>query len=217
MTYDVLLFDLDGTLTDPEEGITKAVQYALSCFGIVENDLRKLISFIGPPLIDGFMEFYGFSKEDAIEAREKYREYYSKQGVLENRIYEGMKELLEKVSKLGKILLVATSKPTYYANVILKHFGISQYFSGVFGAEMNELNHKKSDVIDRAVDFVKEKDLGKFLMIGDRKHDIIGAEVVGIDSIAVLYGFGTKEEFNQHQPTYMVETVKDLEKFLCAH
>jgi len=114
-------------------------------------------------------------------------------------------------------LLVATSKPLYYANIILEHFGIAKHFKGVFGAEMNEIEHKKSDVIKRAIDFAKDSDLSKYLMIGDRKHDIIGAKTVGIDSIAVLYGYGTKEEFEEHKPNYIVSTVSELEQFLLVH
>ncbi len=215
--YDILLFDLDGTLTEPREGITKAVQYALKCAGIVENNLNKLEAFIGPPLIEGFMQLYGFTEEEALEARSKYREYYTAKGALENEVYEGMEDLLKNVEKLGKTMLVATSKPLYYANIILEHFGIAKYFKGIFGAEMNEIDHKKSDVIKRAIEFAGDKELTKYLMIGDRKHDVIGAKTLGIDSIAVLYGYGSKEEFEEYKPNYIVSTVSELEKFLLAH
>lgn len=208
--YDILLFDLDGTLTDPEQGISNAVKYSLSYFGVEEKDMKKLRGFIGPPLIDGYMDICGFSYDNAVIARDKYREYYSEKGVLENSIYPGIKDLLEEMKLMGKRMFVATSKPVYYADIILKHFGILSYFEGVFGAEMSEKQHRKSDVIKKVVSNAGELDLKKHLMIGDRKHDLIGANEVGIDSIGVLFGYGTKEELMEHNPKYIAETVLDL-------
>lgn len=212
--YDIFLFDLDGTLTDPQEGITNSVKFALKYFGINETDEKKLLEFIGPPLIDSFMEFYGFTLDQAVIAREKYREYYSEKGVFENNLYAGIVDLLKKIKLAGKRMLVATSKPELFANITLKHFGIFEYFEAVCGADMNEKQHKKSDVIRKAVAITQEKDLSKFLMIGDRKHDLIGANEVGIDCVSVLYGYGTKDEFLPFNPKFIVPTVAGLEKLL---
>lgn len=212
--YDILLFDLDGTLTDPEEGISNAVKYSLSYFGIEENDMKKLRGFIGPPLIDGYMDICGFSYENALIARDKYRDYYSEKGVLENNIYPGIKDLLEEMKLIGKRMFVATSKPVVYADIILKHFGLFNYFEGVCGAEMSEKQHRKSNVIKKAISIAGESDLKKYLMIGDRKHDLIGANEVGIDSLGVLFGYGTKEELVEYCPKYIAETVSDLERIL---
>lgn len=214
MKYSILLFDLDGTLTDPKEGITKAVKYALEHFGIVEKNEEKLLAFIGPPLIDGFMDFYGFNMEDAIVAREKYREYYSEKGVLENNVYEGIIPLLEKMKSLGKRLLVATSKPVYYAEIILKHFGIFDYFEAVCGAEFNEKQHKKIDVINKAIAISGNLEKSSYLMIGDRKHDLIAANEAKIDCACVLFGYGSLEEFTPYEPKYIVDSVRALEELL---
>lgn len=217
LKYNVLLFDLDGTLTDPQDGITKAVRYALKYFGIEEQNKEKLLAFIGPPLIDGFMDFYGFNSDQAILAREKYREYYSEKGVLENSLYEGIESLLLKMKSIGKRLIVATSKPVYYAEIILKHFNISQYFEAVCGAEFNEKQHKKSDVINRAISLSGSMAKSSYLMIGDRMHDLIAANEVGVDCACVLFGYGNLNEFMPYRPKYVVDSVKSLEELLLKH
>ena len=148
---EIILFDLDGTLTDPKEGITKSVQYGLEALGCQEPDLDKLTSFIGPPLTDSYMEFYGFTKEQAEKAVEKYRERFQVKGMYENKIYDGIREMLTKLQKAGKHLGVATSKPWVFAEPILEYFHIKEYFEYVVGSELNGERVRKGDVIKEAL------------------------------------------------------------------
>ena len=194
--YKYLLFDLDGTITDSETGITRCVEYALNHFGIQVNDLRELPPFIGPPLLDSFKDFYNFTDEQAIIATDKYRERYADKGILENELYPGIKELLADAQKNGRTVILATSKPEIFAKRILNHFGLSNYFSFVAGSGLDGSLHTKTDVINYILQSNNITDLSSVVMIGDRKHDIIGAKNVGIDSIGVLYGFGDYKELS---------------------
>ena len=195
--YKYLLFDLDGTITDSETGITRCVEYALNHFGIQVNDLRELTPFIGPPLLDSFKDFYNFTDEQAIIATDKYRERYADKGILENELYPGIKELLADAQKNGRTVILATSKPEVFAKRILDHFGLSNYFSFVAGSGLDGSLHTKTDVINYILQSNKITDLKSVVMIGDRKHDIIGAKNTGIDSIGVLYGFGDYKELSE--------------------
>ncbi len=147
-----ILFDLDGTLTDPMVGITKSVQHALSSYGIQEPDLRALCPFIGPPLKESFMKYYGFSQEKAQEAIGRYREYFADKGIFENRVYEGIPQMLDRLKDRGCRLFVATSKPEAFAVRILKHFRLDRYFDQVYGASMDERLVRKGDVIAYALE-----------------------------------------------------------------
>lgn len=207
--YDIILFDLDGTLTDPGPGITNSVAYALKRYGIEVEDRKSLYSFIGPPLKDSFMKYYGFSEEKAIQAISVYREYFRDRGLFENEVYEGIRELLEKIKSSGRKIVLATSKPEEFAVRILEHFGLIGYFDVVAGASMDETRNKKGDVIKYAMvkgNFTAEK----AIMIGDREHDIFGAKENGIDSIGVLYGYGSEEELKIAGADYIAETVEDI-------
>ncbi len=212
--YDVILFDLDGTLTDPKEGITKAVQYALASFGIDETDLNSLIKFIGPPLKDSFREYYGFNDDAAAVAIKKYREYFAEKGLFENKLYPAIAELLAELSERGKTLFVATSKPTVYAEKILNHFQILKYFKSVVGSNLDGSRVVKSEVIEYVLNKVKMSSDKRIVMVGDRKYDIIGAKEEGIDSIGVLYGYGSSEELKKAMPTYLVDSIKTLRDIL---
>ena len=212
--YDIILFDLDGTLTDPKVGITRAVQYALAAFGIDEPCPDKLTDFIGPPLKQSFMEYYHFDEKKAAEALEKYREYFSETGIYENSIFPGIPRLLGKLADKGKTLAVATAKPTVYAERILKHFEIRNFFSGVSGVSLENSMVEKAEIIHDALQSPDVAGRGKAVMIGDRKHDIIGARKTGIDSIAVLYGYGSYEELQAEKPSHIVNTVAELEALL---
>lgn len=208
--YKYILFDLDGTLTDPKVGITKAVAYALRDFHIDVENLDDLCKFIGPPLKDSFMEYYGFSKEDSDTAIKKYREYFSVKGLYENIVYDGIKEVLQTLKDNKKTLILATSKPKIFALKILEHFDLLKYFDFVSGAELDGTRDKKGDVIAYALAENHIADLSSVLMIGDRKHDIIGAKENYIDSMGVLYGYGNKEEFQKAGADYIVSTVKEI-------
>ncbi len=208
--YEVILFDLDGTLTDPGIGITNSVAYALEKFDIKVTDRTELYKFIGPPLIESFMEFYNFSADDAKKALMFYREYFTEKGILENLVYDGIEELLKKLKEIGKRLCVATSKPEPFAKTILEHFNLSRYFEFIAGSTLEETRTKKHEVIEYALEQLKVTDRTKVIMIGDRKHDVIGAQKSGLDSIGVLFGYGNREELESVKATYIAENVNDI-------
>lgn len=208
--YSTILFDLDGTLTDPKVGITKSVQYALSKLGIHEPDLDKLTCFIGPPLRLTFQQAYHFSPSDTQRAVDHYREYFKTDGMYENVLYNGIPRLLKMLKREFVNLVVATSKPTVFAKQILHHFDIEQFFDHVVGSNLDGTRSTKTEIIECAMRLYPDLSTTGFVMIGDREHDIIGANDNGIDSIGVLYGYGTREEFNQAKATYVVDSVEDL-------
>lgn len=211
--YDVILFDLDGTLTDPGLGITNSVAYALERYGIEVENRESLYPFIGPPLADSFMKFYGFDSEKAMDAITVYREYFRDKGIFENEVYEGVRELLENIKASGRKTVLATSKPEEFAVRILEHFDLAKYFDVVAGASMDEKRNKKGDVIKYAMEkgaFRSEN----AVMIGDREHDIFGARENGLDSIGVLYGYGSRQELENAGADYIAESVQDILRYL---
>lgn len=211
--FKTVLFDLDGTLTDPAEGITNSVAYALERYGIAVEDKRSLNCFIGPPLNDSFMKYYGFTPERAMEAIWVYREYFRDKGIFENEVYEGISELLGKIKESGRKIVLATSKPEEFAVRILEHFDLIKYFDAVAGASMDEKRNKKGDVIKYAMEkggFTAEE----AVMIGDREHDIFGARENGLRSIGVLYGYGDREEFERAGADYIAASVGDIFELL---
>ena len=211
---NVILFDLDGTVTDPKEGITKSVQYALSHFDIHIEDPDELCNFIGPPLRESFKEFFGFNDEDAELATAKYRERFTESGIYKNEIYEGMEDLLKNLKDSGKTLILATSKPTVFAEHILQHFGIDKYFSFICGSELSGERSDKYEIIKYAIEKNGIRDAGSCIMIGDRKFDIIGAKAAGVSNIGVLYGYGSEDELSEAGADYLVRDVRELEKLL---
>lgn len=214
MEKTYLLFDLDGTLTDPMIGITRSVQYALRAYGIEEPDLKVLCPFIGPPLKDSFMKYYDFPEHQAEEAIGKYREYFSVTGIFENRVYDGIEELLQELKDCGKRLLIATSKPEKFAVQILEHFHLAQYFDYVCGASMDEKRVKKGEVIAYALETAGIKDISMAIMIGDREHDIIGAKENHMNSIGVLFGYGSREELERSGADFIAASVEELKNFV---
>lgn len=212
--FDYLFFDLDGTLTDPAQGITNSFIHALKYFGIEIPSYEKLCSFIGPPLVDTFKTQFGFSDEEAAEGVKKYREYFAVKGLLENTVYPGIPELLATLKQNDKKLVVATSKPEEYSIKIIEHFGLSQYFENVCGSLMDETRSKKDEVIEYAIERNHITDRSKILMIGDRKHDMLGAKKCGIAACGILFGYGSREELQTNGADMIAGTVKDLELLL---
>ena len=208
--YKYILFDLDGTLTNPELGITNCVMYALEKFGIKENDRKKLYPFIGPPLTYSFQNFYGLSEEESKQAVAFYRERFSVKGLYENEVYAGVPEILQNLKEQGKKLIIATSKPEEYTIKILKHFELYKYFDFVAGATMDGSRGEKADIITYALESYNIEDKSQAVMVGDRKYDILGAKENGLDSIGVLFGFGDLEELTKAGATYIAETVEDI-------
>ena len=183
MKYKYLLFDLDGTITDSQLGITNSVMYALNKYNIEVKQRSDLFKFIGPPLETSFMEYYNFTKEQALQAVDYYREYFKDTGIFENVIYDKFEELLQYLVKQGYILIVATSKPEVFAKRIIEHFHLEQYFSNVCGSTLDGSRSKKGEVIAYALKENKISNLSQVLMIGDREHDIIGAKENHIDCL----------------------------------
>ncbi|MCC8139356.1 MAG: HAD hydrolase-like protein [Lachnospiraceae bacterium] len=212
-----ILFDLDGTLTESGEGIVKSVQYALEKMGKPEPDAAKLRVFIGPPLIEQFMEYSGMSRPEAEKAVVYYRERYETTGIFENRPYSGIEEMLKALKEKGCLLAVASSKPEFYVLKILEHFHIRDYFDEVVGATMDEKRTGKADVIAEALKRLKlgEKQENIF-MVGDKAHDVIGARKTGIPCIAVSYGYGTMQELLQENPFRIVWSVDELQALLLS-
>lgn len=211
--YSSLFFDLDGTLTDSGPGIINSVKYALNYYGIEEKDQEKLKLFIGPPLVDSFMELYGFSNEKAHEAMAKYREYFSVKGILENSVYNGIYDLLQKLKDSGKKLYIATGKPEIYLTRILKIFDLEKYFIFAGGSDLEETRSQKYQIIDYVIkssNLEMEAREQKILMVGDRKHDIIGAKKNSIHSCGVLWGYGSEEELKENGADYIVKNPSDL-------
>ena len=212
--FDIILFDLDGTLTDPGEGITNSVAYALKKYDIEVSDKCELYKFIGPPLKDSFMKYYGFDEAKAEEAIAYYREYFRDIGIFENRVYEGVEDMLKALSSEGKKLVLATSKPEEFAIRILQHFDLSKYFTVTAGASMDSSRSKKGDVIAYAISLCEDFNKDTAVMIGDREHDIIGAKENGLKSIGVLYGYGDENELKTAGADYIASTTDDILKLI---
>ena len=208
--YQYILFDLDGTLTDPGLGITNAVMYALKKFNIEVKERSSLYKFIGPPLLESFEKFYGLSEEESQQALKYYREYFKPYGLYENEVYAGIEELLKTLKEHGKTVLLATSKPEEFAREILRHFGLDKYFDFAAGATMDEKRVKKADVIAYALESCQISNLSEVVMIGDREHDVLGAKENGLDSIGVLYGYGNYEELKAAGADYIVEKPEEI-------
>ncbi len=209
-----ILFDLDGTLTNPKEGITKCVQYALRHFGI-ERDCDELVSFIGPPLKEQFMEYASLSEEDGVKAVEIYRERFAPIGIFENEIYEGIIPMLKKLKSQGKVLALATSKPAVFAEKIVEKYGIKPFLTHLEGSELDGRNTDKAQVIRNAMQKLGATSENT-IMVGDREHDIIGAEKNNIKCIGVSYGFGTDEEMENGGALKIAHSTGELLEILSA-
>lgn len=209
-----ILFDLDGTIVRSDLGITKGVQKSLEHFGIYEelDDLKK---FVGPPMVESYTNFYGFSLEQYKEALDVFHDYYRTVGIFECELYDGIEEMLDSLSKEYK-LYVATSKPEREARRVIEHFGLDKYFTFVGGSDgdFNTKRATKTAVIEYVLETNKIMDRGFAIMVGDKSHDIVGAGNAGLKSIGVLYGYGGLEEFEG--ANYIVKNVEDLrDMFLC--
>ncbi len=213
--YETVLFDLDGTLTDPGEGIANSVAYALNKYGIEVEDKKELYKFIGPPLYVSFSTFYGFSEEKAREAITFYREYYKDKGINECKLYNGIKELLITLKSAGYKLALATSKPEIFAHRVLENYDIHKYFDFIGAATTDEKTRStKEQVIKYVLSSLNVTDTSKIIMIGDRYFDINGAKAFNLDSVGVTFGYGSYEELKEAGATYIVNTPKEIESIL---
>ena len=215
--FELILFDLDGTLTDPKEGITNCVKYALESFCIIEKDESTLLKFIGPPLYDSFRAIYGFSHEDALLAVEKYRERFSTVGIYENGIFPDTKETLSELKNVGKRLALATSKPFVYAERILKHFDIYDYFDYRVGAELDGKRGYKHEVISEVLRLANLHNLSLAVMVGDRKNDIEGAKKCNIASVGLRCGYAEEDELENAGADFIFNNLYGFKEFILAN
>lgn len=212
--FSTVLFDLDGTLTDPLEGITKAVQYALRHYGIQVEDNTTLSCFIGPPLVESFQEFYGFSPEKAAEATLVYREYFEETGIYQNKLLPGVRETLEHLRDRGLTLMVASSKPEVFVRRILDMFELSGYFAFAGGSDLEGKRLTKADVIEYVLAENGITDRSGVVMVGDRKHDVEGAAACGLPCIGLLLGYGSRSELEGAGAMAVAEDFDQMEKLI---
>ena len=208
--YDFYLFDFDGTLCDTTEGIFNSIIYSLDCYGIKENDLKKLEFFVGPPLFESYKTIYNVSDEDALWLIEKYRERYRVKAAEESLIYDGVADMLKKLNNKGKKIAVASSKPKKFVDEISQYHDIYKYYDFVSAEDFKNNHSSKEELINACLDYFGNPDKSRVLMIGDRFYDIDGAKAVGIDSAGAVYGFGTEEELKNAGATHILYKVTDL-------
>ena len=215
--YDVILFDLDGTLTDSAPGILNSVRYACRKLGLEMPSEATLRKFLGPPLIDSFRTLAGLSDAEADHAVSAFREYFPTKGIFENEVYDGIPEMLKNLQSKGYFLALASSKPQIYVERILEHFDLKKYFAVVVGSELDGTRETKDQVVQETLhQLFKENPIepDQVYMIGDRKFDVEGARALGVESVGVTYGYGSKEELKEAKADYIVQSVEELEKFL---
>lgn len=218
--FDYLFFDLDGTLTNPAQGITNSFIYAFKSLGLEVPPYQTLLTFIGPPLPVTFGKIMGLPESQIDEAIKKYREYFSTKGIFENELFADIPPALEKLKAMGKRLIVATSKPEEYSVKIIEHFGLDKYFDYICGSCMDETRGSKTEIISYALDHCgivgssDNNNKSRVLMIGDRFHDIEGAKNNGIKSCGVLYGFGSQEELKNAGADFIIPNIDGLFKIV---
>lgn len=211
--YKYCLLDLDGTVTDSAPGIINSVEYAFRKLGDPVPERDKLYVFIGPPLAESFERFFGFSKEKALRGVEYYREYYHDKGIFENSIYDGIPELLKELKARGAKVALATAKPLVFAEKILEHFGLIEYFDELGGATLDGRILTKEDVLEDLLPRLGEADKSKILMVGDRSQDARGAGHCGLDCLGALWGYGSSEELLTAGAKYLAETPADVAEY----
>lgn len=212
MKYQHLFFDLDGTLVDSQEGIQNAICHAMDAMGISRDKLGDIKRYIGPPLVVSFTKYWDLDEAGGNEAVRRYREYYSEKGWCEVRVYDGMEQTLETLQKAGAGLYVVTSKPTVYAEKILRHYGLAPYFKTICGVDFNHDQEKKQDLLQSVMDQHGIKNLDVCTMIGDRSYDMEAAKSVGTAAIGALFGFGSEQELKETGADYLAQIPLDILK-----
>ena len=216
MKYNIILFDLDGTLTDPKVGITTCCQYGLRAVGVDVPDLKELEQFIGPPLLPAFQEVYGLDEEQALKAIDKFRERFQSVGLYENELLPGVPQMLRTLKEHGKILATASSKPEVFVKRILQYFSIDSWFDEIVGSTMDEKHAGKAEVIGEALRRLgcADADRDSILMVGDRMHDVEGAVALNIRTVGVTFGYGSRSELEQAGAWRIVDTMEELTDIL---
>jgi phosphoglycolate phosphatase len=213
--YDAVLFDFDGTVADTGKGIFNGVFRVLDAMGIDPPEPEKLRYFIGPPLHESFRTVFGFDEEQCNAAVVTYREYYSAKGIFELTLYDGMEELFRKLKARGIKLGISSSKPEVFLKRIVENFNLTDVFDVVTGSDINYIHSDKSVIIKRAMEMLNLPADAKVLMVGDRCFDINGAKKTGVDSAGVLFGYGSREEFEEAGADYIVADADELFEITC--
>lgn len=216
MNVNVVLLDLDGTITDSAPGIINSIRYALEKHGFDVPEETQLRKFVGPPLKEQFQKVFGLSDVEGEEMVASYREYYGTKGIYENRVYEGIPRMLSRLQEAGIRIMMATSKPEQYARIIAEHFGFAKYFEYIGGACMDGARTDKHEVIEYVLDTCKVTDRDCVVMVGDRSHDIVGAKKAGIHSLGVLYGYGSREELEGNGVEMLAGTPEEAADLLLS-
>lgn len=209
--YDYVLFDFDGTVTDTGEGILKSLQYSFSAMGNKVPDLSDLKKFIGPPIHYSYTTFYGISEDEVGDYIKKYRERYREKGIYECYVYDGITETIETLRSNGVKIGIASSKPVSLIYDVMNYLNITDLFDEVTGVTVDDSNHSgKTFLVLDCMEKLGASDKKRVLMVGDRKFDIDGATGAGVDSCAVLFGYGSEQEFIEHNATYIIKKAEDL-------
>lgn len=214
--YPHVVFDLDGTLSDPREGIFNAYQYTATRMGLEIPPAGQLNALIGPPLQKGFMDVFGLSGDRLMEGVKHFREYYGEKGLYENKLYEGIPGLLEELTRNGVVAYVATSKYELFAKQVLEYFGIHTFFSDVAGADYNGVQASKVGLVLQLLQRNGINDPDSVVIVGDTRYDIETAAELEIDSIGVCYGFSSAEEIEKLNPDYIAFNVAELRRILAG-
>ena len=215
MKYSTVLFDLDGTLTESGIGIRKCFDYALeTLFPGKVWDEELFSGIIGPPLLWSCRETFGFDEETSHKAVALYRERYDRIGKFENRLYDGVEDMIKALHEKGIKICLCTSKPEHFAHDIIKHFGIFEYFTFAGGASVGEERNDKIAVMRYVLENIDEKDKSRILMVGDKHHDMEAAQLLGLDCAGVLYGYGSKEEHEAYPHVILAENADELKEFI---
>lgn len=207
--YQSVFIDVDGTITESGEGCMNAVRYMFDKIGYKEDDEARIRAFVGPPIKSHLIQTYGFSEEYAAKTYAYYREYYLAKGIYESRLYPGIEDALRAIHASGKLLYVATTKPETMALPILKRFGLFELFDDIFAARHEEGIYEKIQVLQNAIRRLGAAPMHA-VMVGDRRHDVLGGRAVGFDTIGVLYGYGDRDELLEASPDYIVDSVSDI-------
>ncbi len=214
--FDYIFFDLDGTVANSKEGVTTSVAYSLKRLNAPALDEATLEKFIGPPLVDSYIKYCGFNREEALDAINKYREYYKDTGIYKFVLYDGIKEMLTSLKENGKKLYIATSKPEIFANKILNKADILELFDGVFGATLDSSRVKKADVLKYALSNLNLEDISKAVLVGDTIFDVEGAKTLGLASLAVTYGYEDREGLVASNPDFLADSVAEIKSIILS-
>lgn len=211
--YKYIIFDLDGTITDSADGVQRCFNYGLSKLGKAVPDHTKL-RVVGPPLKESYMQKFGMTEKEADTALACYRELYREHGMLEwDKLFDGIDSLIKDLYDAGYIILLGSSKPTEFCVKILDYFGLSKYFTRMDAASFDSSRATKEAVLENAIKMAEITDKSEAVLVGDTKFDLMGAEYVGIDAVAVEYGYGTYEELREHKTVFIAKTVDDLRAY----